>query len=220
VYGYPPSTADVIAKQQNTAKLAGLDLYSDVLLVDFDDQPAAAAAFEELLVVGGLAFMEFESGNRSVHFHVPIVPMTGPATAHSQKEWIAKNAPLADDTIYKPSGLFRLPGTWHEKNPGHSKLLTKTSTGRRLNIPQADKVIEHNPMTSPSSLKLERAMNSRRHQGNRRVHAWYIAMLAYNLGFKEGETYDMVSRWNNRFAEPKLVEDVICQKVSEAYRQG
>lgn len=220
VYGYPDETAEIIELNRSTAGLTGRSVYSDVLLVDFDSQPQAAEELEEYLRTEEYAFAKYDSGNRSIHFHISIEPMEGSWVPDAQRKWINKHAPLADTTIYKPSGLFRLEGTWHEKNPGHKKQCVEAHRGRRLKIERPERQLRTNTQpVSNRELQLEISMNRYRTEGGRSGHVWHLADLAWELGFTEEETFDMVSRWNNRYSTPPLTEERLWEKIDQAYSQ-
>ena len=218
VFGYPPETAHVIVSQDSTRNLLKRSVYTDELLVDFDDAYEAAEELRELLVSGGIAFTRYDSGNRSVHFHISVMPMRGPTVPQSQRSWIHANAPLADVTVYRHSSLFRLDGTVHTKT-GKKKVLLETVKGKRLKIEVTTptKVVDVTPRTS--TMQLERAINIPRAQGGRTVHAWTICNYARKAGFNEDEAYSMLSQWNSRKAAPPLREEVLWKKLSEAYGQ-
>ena len=219
VFGYPPKTAAIIRAQGNTKNLQKHKVYAEELLVDFDNAKEAAERFKSYLVEEGISYTMLDSGNRSVHFHVPTGAMSGPDVPHSMKTWVIEHAPEADLTIYRHSSLFRLEGTLHEKNPGGKKVVLETRRGRRLRIPilKRPKVVNNTPFTNDH--KLERALNIPQQEGNRRVHAWTIANFARKAGFNEDEAYWMLRQWNEKKASPRLKEEVLWQKLSEAYRQ-
>lgn len=109
-------------------------VYCDVLLVDFDNQKTAADLFERRLNHEKAAYIRADSGGRSDHFHVAIVPIYGMDVPYSIKQWMAENAPGSDLSFYICGGNFRLFGTRHEKT-GRIKSVVKTERGGRLSIP-------------------------------------------------------------------------------------
>jgi hypothetical protein len=219
VFGYPPKTASIIRAQGNTKNLQRHSVHANELLVDFDNAREAAEALKAYLVSHGISYTMYDSGNRSVHFHVPIVSLTDPDVPHSLKSWVIEHAPEADLTIYRHSSLFRLVNTIHEKNPDGKKVMMESHRGRRLRIPliKRAKIVDTAPVKNEH--KLERALNIPQHEGNRRVHAWTIANFARKAGFNEDEAYWMLRQWNEKKATPRLKEEVLWQKLSEAYRQ-
>jgi hypothetical protein len=132
-FGVPvaQARANTEAGQTKGAKYA---VYSDILLVDFDDCLDRANSFDARLRHGGIAFIRAVSGGRSDHFHIAIEPMFGPDVPYSCKLWVAANAPGADLSVYHRNGMFRLFGTRHEKT-GRIKELTGSNQGSRLTIP-------------------------------------------------------------------------------------
>lgn len=113
------------------------DVYCDTLLVDFDDRPADADAFERALIGMGAAYIRANSGGRSVHFHAAIEPMFGRDVAYSLRCWVGRVAPGADLSVYQRNGMFRLFGTRHEKT-GRFKEHVHTHPGRAIAIPYVE----------------------------------------------------------------------------------
>ena len=130
VYFYSESTVQRILERRHFRNLQTEVVRSEELLLDFDSKPDAAYALANTLAADDISFRLFTSGNRSVHLHVSIEPMEGTTVGQAQREWVRTHAPDADQTIYHNTALYRLPGTWHEKNPGHRKSLLAEHKGR------------------------------------------------------------------------------------------
>ena len=73
VFGYPEETQQIIAKQGNTRDIAHLPVYCDTMFVDFDDKDVEANQFRNSLCECGIGYTMYESGNRSFHFHIPVL---------------------------------------------------------------------------------------------------------------------------------------------------
>jgi hypothetical protein len=139
------------------------------------------------------------------------------------KEWVRFNAPGADLTIYTHTGLYRLEGTWHEKNPGHRKQLVYEHTGPNVPLFTEPKV-RARPLTSATTLQeasvyLQFASRDKVTAGGRRCHVWRIGTLAYDAGVDYAQALAYAQRWNSNYAVPPLDSDVVEQKVYEAYQQ-
>lgn len=133
VFGFTRDQAKENVKQGHTRGLK-CEVYCDVLLVDFDNQEAAANLFDRMLRNNNIAFIRGHSGSRSDHFHVAITPMFGTDVPYSIKQWMLQNAPGCDVSFYHHNGNFRLFGTRHEKT-GKTKDIINSSGGNRLSIP-------------------------------------------------------------------------------------
>lgn len=133
VFGIPLEEAEKNTVRGSSAK-STYPVYCDTLLLDFDDCPDKAALAEEYLKQAKVAFLKFDSGNRSIHLHAAIEPMCGVAVPGSIKQWVSANMEGADTSFYHNQGMFRLPGTVHRKT-GRKKLLLERVDGHRLIIP-------------------------------------------------------------------------------------
>ena len=136
VFGIPTEEAQKNSERGSSAG-STYPVYCDTLLLDFDDCPDKAALAEEYFKNVGAAYLKFDSGNRSVHFHVAIEPMCGVAVPGSIKQWVTANMEGADTSFYHNQGMYRLPGTVHRKT-GRKKLLLDRASGGRLIIPMLE----------------------------------------------------------------------------------
>ena len=220
VFGYPDTTAAVIAQNGNTRKLKGMELYLDCLLVDFDNCEDDADRFGEYLRDNGIGHEVYDSGNRSQHYHVPTKPLTSRTLPRDVRHWVQLHAPGADLTIYTTSGLFRLPGTWHEKNPGRRKQLTAAYEGDKLIVPKSQRPHYFNsaiPEAKVADRKLSIGLSARKSEGGRRCYVYYLAKNAHDAGYPEEAALGFITQWNMKCASPPLDLADIERKVSEAY---
>lgn len=211
VYGYTEAAAGHIENTNSTRGLSQFPVYSDVLYVDFDNNEEAAEQFKVLtLEAQGYTFDMYHSGGRSIHFHIPIEPMYGLNVPHSQKLWMESNAPEADMSIYRHSGLYRLPGTYHAKNPGKKKdLICKHDGMYTLRI-------ENRPRVAVSTIDdevaekgeayfhdiLGKLLNTTIASGGRHPHAYKITMAARSSGKDETYARRLLGMWNNDNCHP------------------
>ena len=144
VYAYNNEVYRHILDTNSTKGLHGSTVYSDMLLLDFDDCAPKALEFQGFLERNNINYQRFTSGNRSIHFHVELVePMMGASVPWQQKRWVQQNAEGADISFYHPSGMYRLTGTYHIKNPGHKKCILDEKTdgiGLKIEIKQTMKI--------------------------------------------------------------------------------
>jgi len=221
IVAYPEDVAEYINAQGNTRGLRGLSVYADTLFMDFDDHDPVE--FRKWLQdESGLDYTEWDSGNRSVHFHIALEPIEGPWVPQALKNWTKKHAPSADMSFLHACGAYRLPGTFHPKNPGKFKRKVDERTGYKLQLepvksvtPKAGVVLSDS-VTKAEVFSIATQATS---TGNRRPHAWRLA----SLGFEAGMTYEEVSAtvlsWNKNFANPPHPDDLILKQVEFAYNR-
>lgn len=218
VYAYTAEVAEEILADGGTKFMRGTPVYSDVLLMDFDDHDPTE--FRELLISNNIAFEEWDSGNRSVHFHVPIVPMYGPNVPNSQRAWVKKHAPTADISFYHPAGQYRLPRTYHAKNAGKCKSLVAEYPGDLLQI---DEIV---PSSIPKFAATEGCEEDffanllvRQESGHRRPHIWLLATMAAESGVEFDTAVECIRWWNDKFCSPPHDDSVILSQTESAYRR-
>lgn len=221
VYAYNEETVTQLCKQQNFRGLRAVPVFADDLLLDFDNNEQAAFDFANKLLNRRLSHRLYSSGNRSIHVEVPTTPIEGASVPHTHKQFVAKHAPGADLTIYNHAALYRLAGTWHEKNPGHRKELLRQYDGFILELPLVNK-----PVKSIAAIKsstnwtlLDLALKDKVAEGGRRIHVWRIATRCYDLGVDFNDALQYAMQWNITHASPVLDLHIVEQKVREAYEQ-
>lgn len=221
VYAFAARERDLLLSQQHMRRITHLPVIAIELLVDFDDHVDEAYAFRQLLDDRAIMYNMYDSGNRSVHFHIATTRQEGAWVPYAQREWVRQTAPAADLTVYRHTGLFRLPYTWHEKNPGHRKKLIVAQRGAMLDIPRLEPKLVSVPVTAigAADAQAKLAYGLRKHQvaGGRRVHAWFLGAMAYDAGLGLDEAINMVLEWSQGYSYPVLDPDVVVTKVEEAF---
>lgn len=216
VYAYPDHVKQAITEQRSTAGLDWAPVYADQLLVDFDNNDAAAGEFVAYLYDEGYACEVYNSGNRSTHVHVWCEPADGTWVPWSQRCWVAKHAPGADLTFYHQAGQFRLPGTRHAKT-GRRKELQHELSGKLLAIDRVDKPLATASAPKPGAFFAH--LLRHKGEGERRVYVWHLAKQARAEGYEFAEALAHILWWNARYCVPALAQDAVRQKVLEVYRQ-
>lgn len=228
VYAYDEATKDRIIAANSTKGLHGCNLYSDTLFMDFDDCGEDAIKFQNYLILHRISHYMFDSGNRSIHFHIPLEnPMIGPHIYLIQKAWVVQHAPSADISFYQPAGMYRLEGTYHVKNPGHCKTCladVSYKTKLDLQVYQPQTVIKMPKILVPCVdtdadfyNMLAHLLQSTQGEGGRNFHAWKIIKTCYQLGWDADRAFQEVSFWNCRNASPSLPESEIIQTLRGVY---
>lgn len=226
VYAYDEDTKNRISAANSTKGLHGCDLYSDTLLMDFDNCGEDAIKFQNDLLLKQISHQMFDSGNRSIHFHIPLEkPMIGPQIYQIQKAWVIQHAPTADISFYQPAGMYRLDGTYHVKNPGHRKFCladVKYKTKLDLQEYQSDtdrklpKMVILDDVSEYYSL-LSHLLTTRQGEGGRNFHVWKIVKTCHQIGWDADKAYSEAMFWNQHKADPSLPESEIMQTVRGVY---
>lgn len=220
VFAFTEETVEIIKIQGGTQGLRGFDVYCDTIFMDFDG--ADPVEFRALLRSEGIAHQEYFSGGRSKHFHIPLAePVCGPWVPNAVKQWTKKYAPDADISFLHPSGLYRLPGTFHSKHPGQCKSLIYEQDGQKILLqePQAKSYMPIARDEEVSEEILYAELMSKKGAGGRSTQIWKIATIAGQLGKNEEETLELLHFWNSHNALPPHSEDVLVNQLNSAYRR-
>ena len=225
VYAYPYESAEWIHDNNAVSgfKNTNLPVYSDCLFVDIDDDPESAELLTEELEQWGIGYQAYDSGGRSIHLHIDIVPMEGIYVPESQLAWLKALATAAgadfDTSIYHPVGLYRLTGTTHQRT-GLKKELVHTHEGAKAEIEMLTSI----QRTSKASdlygarTSLARMIMKRAAEGGRRFHVWKIASHCIDLGYDFDYTMEHVRYWNDNWCQPALNEQELARKLHESFR--
>lgn len=223
VYEFDEKTAEMIRARGSTRQLRGTPVYSDTLFLDFDNQDAAALELENWLLAHECTYTKYNTGNRSIHFHVAIEPMYGPKVPWYQKIWVEKHAPKADLSFYHVAGLFRLEGTFHHKKPGFRKEVSRVIKANKLKIPsnipilprgrvQSENVGEFGGLGIFTSLLTWQVV-----EGNRTPHMCKILGAARHAGLRPDQTLHGLLLWNKSCAAPAHDEEYIKEWFQRAW---
>ena len=225
VYGFLEEAVKSIEGSRSTRGLGRTPVYSDILYVDFDDNEEAAVKFRaDIIRIYDCEYKMYHSGGRSIHFHIPIEPMYGINVPFSQKTWMENIAPEADMSIYRHSGLYRLPGTYHSKNPGKKKELLDEREGRKIRIenrpraavPTIDDEVEEKG-EEYFHMILGKLLNTQISEGGRHPHAYKIAMAGRTSGKSKDYTRRLLGMWNHDNCYPAKTEWELDKLVNWVY---
>jgi len=224
VYGYDTEVADMVLSTNSTRGLMGMSMFSDELLIDIDDDWSGAEAFAE--EIGNYSYSMYDTGGRSIHFHIPIDPMYGAHVPAVQKQWAQEYCPCADMSIYRTSGVYRLPGTYHEKNPGKFKELIEVNEGETLTVSLPQGIDSLNNIVAgiaedideeTEKDKLNHLLLMPAREGGRNNHLYRIVAKCATLGFEFGRTMEIASVWNQMMSSPPQPETAVEATVKSAY---
>jgi hypothetical protein len=218
IVAYPEDVAQLIRDQGGTANLRGQPVYADTLFIDFDGHEPTE--FRAWLQGSGLAYTEWDSGNRSVHFHIPLVPIFGPWVTDAMRKWVKQHAPTADISFYHPAGQYRLPGTFHSKRPGQCKSLVCGREGNLLELrPAARETFAAAYQATGSREEFFRTLTQAVGEGHRRPRAWLLATQAAECGMEFDDAVEHLLWWNGNLVDPPHEPETIIKQVESAYRR-
>lgn len=217
VFAYDEATTESIREMRGTSHLRGCEVYADTLFVDFDNHDG-----EDLigyLLDQGIGFEKWHSGNRSIHLHIPMVPVFGEWVPRSCKKWMQSRTKHADLSFLHPAGQYRLPGTYHYKNPGKCKILLEARPGKLLEIERVDrKPSMFGPVTLDEG-SIENFfffLTGKASEGSRRPYIWKLCVLGLEAGMGPEEVLAHVEWWNSRFCEPPHPQDILELQLEQA----
>jgi hypothetical protein len=224
VYGFDEETAKDMRDKGGSYGLRHATLYSSCLFVDVDDNDLAAAEIERTLVGRQIKFDKYHTGGRGWHFHIYIAEMIGKDVVYRQRRWVQQNCPGADLSLYKSSGIIRLPGTYHSKNPGKRKELISQHDGDILEITTKGlPPVIGNYGISPEAHDdteaiLDDLLMRRLGSGGRNDGVYKLAMLFNKLDYGLEYTLNILTKYNATMVCPALGHAELASVIKSAYR--
>lgn len=219
VFAYSSELVERIEAIGAMRNLRGESVYADTLFMDFDGHDPAA--FRLWLQSSGLGWEEYDSGNRSVHFHIPIEPVHAPWLPAAMKAWTRQHAPTADTSFLHPAGQYRLPGTYHAKQPGRRKQLVQIGLGVPLVLERPAVLPPLGPIDASDSSREQfySMLLVSRGEGQRRPWLWQAATVGAEAGLSADEVLAGLLTWNTHLCQPAHDAGIVIKQVESAFRR-
>lgn len=217
IVGYDAKSAENICITGTTQGLQGKEVYADTLFMDFDNHDPIE--FRQWLQQSELSYEEYHSGGRSVHFHIPIVPVFSDWITIAMKFWVKKHAPTADISFYHNAGLYRLPGTYHAKYPGQYKRLIAAKAGTELLLTRAGVVSLPHAVVTKGPEAFFAMLSQRKTEGQRQPFLWRLAVVGLEAGLTLSQVIEDALWWNERYCDPPHPPHIVQQQCESAYRR-
>lgn len=225
VFGFPEQASEYIEELGATRGVGQFPLYMDTLIIEFDDNPRAEKQSIGWLKNNSIQHIVYHTGNRGHHIHIPIKPKTVINLPHYIKSVVRKLFPGADDSIYKPTGVVRLPGTYHSKtrkpmvpiSQGGGKILDVDAHRPKGYIPVKPITIDEDPEFL--DLMLTRDLNRSVYEGGRNNAGFNIAATSVKLKLDKSVAEDLLTEWNSTRCYPPLRDSEIKTIINSAYRR-
>lgn len=210
LYAIDELTAQAIKQAGSAQGFKGV-VWSKRLWLDFDSYESAERA-ESKLIELGVDYVAYDTGGRGAHFGIL---RNATAASHllpkQDRQWVQREFPEADRSIYTHLHPFRLPGTVHEKT-GRRKELVSERRGNVLQLPPLEREeIASSPLGrvergERSLFSCFRLMAATRPAYNGDRHATLVKII-YALKDDAGASAETAlwwaSEWNKMLDEPK-----------------
>jgi len=217
-FDYPKEVADQIRQAGNTKNLKGCSLSCDQIRIDVDEEENVDTV-RGILLSEEIAFEEYTTGNRGVHFHVPLASrITGTDVLYTITSWI-KDAglwTLVDSSFYHEGGQYRLEHATHQKT-GKPKVLLAEQDGELLDLEllkTPDQVVQRRIAPREGDAQ-EFFMNLllKRGVGERHLHMFIIWKSGMAAGFSEDAVGTAIKEWNAAQDDPHS-ESMVETKIA------
>lgn len=225
LFGFSQDAVDYILSTGATRGVGKhFALYSDTLKLDFDDAPDAEKRALGWLKERGINHRLYSTGNRGHHIHIDIKPMEMRGLASFFASLVGSLFPGADVNIYKPTGIIRLPGTYHAKTGGKMKLVDEYK-GTIMNLLEYKRVIpvpvvrDSGPVDKEQlDYWLTRDLNRSVGKGDRNTHIFSLASTAQKLDLDYNLAVELISGWNQTYCHPPVRGGEMLATIRSAYK--
>lgn len=225
MFGFTEDAAKYIQDTGATRGIGKLfELYADTLKLDFDDAPDAEKRALGWLKENGINHKLYRTGNRGHHIHIDIEPMEMRGLAAFFSSVVASLFPGADINIYKPTGIIRLPGTYHAKTGGKMELVEEykgsvmnlLSYRRKIPVP----IARNHETVDKEQLDywLTRDLNRSVGKGDRNTHIFSLASTAQKLNLDYNLAVELISNWNQAYCSPPVRGGEMMATIRSAYK--
>jgi hypothetical protein len=210
---YNEMDAKAATVANTTSVLKGCSLFIDTLFMDFDDCEKNANDFHKWLKSNEIYNERYDSGGRSVHFHIPVLIPPSPWAAYTCKQYVKSWTKYADTSFYHHAGLFRLPGTVHEKT-GRPKTLVEAGGCYPLEFEICEPQNKFEVLDVDLSalqfalISYEGMLHQHILPGNRHITLWKISKQFESAGLSYSTTLELMERLNESWYDPKTTEEV------------
>ena len=231
-YGFPKCAQELINEQGGTYGLSEVELYSDLLYIDIDDDLATAWNVQAQIQRMGLTYEMYSSGSPdSFHFHITCIPqvMVGLPSLHLlwMRQTFGKDANL-DWSIYKTSGIIKIAGAPHKKHPGQIKEFLRGNKMDTLDL--TDFSVRYSPMITKRREEqvhddeakadiLDMWLNEGISDGGRNIALHKRSAMANDLGMDKDTIIDLMRRWNDKWCYPPIEERELLTTINSATRR-
>lgn len=212
VYCYDEEAAILLKAQENSLGLNRFTPCSSTLFTDFDDQPEEAEILITSLKENNIGFTVYDSGNRSVHIHIPHVFKSSKSLPYTHMKILEKlgvNLDKIDTTLYRNHSIYRLEGTKHSKT-GKTKVALYEVEGDLLdfNIIEAPtKSIDYTNKGDQVNLEhfldvMYKYLINGAGTGSRYGSFFNIACCAAEVGLSTESTVNLIKIINDGYENP------------------
>jgi len=217
-FDYPESVADQIRQAGNTKNLKGCSLSCDQIRIDVDEEENVDTV-RGILLSEEITFEGYTTGNRGVHFHVPLASrITGTDVLYTVTSWIKDTGlwTLVDSSFYHEGGQYRLEHATHQKT-GKPKVLVSEVDGDLLDLEllkTPDQVVQRRIEPHNGDAQ-EFFMNLllKRNVGERHLHMFIIWKSGMAAGFSEETVGAAIKEWNAAQDDPHT-ESAVESKIA------
>ena len=212
-FDWPLEVANLVKENRSTAGLKGLPVSCKEVFIDIDENNAVEEA-KQIMLDLGIEFDEYKTGNRGIHFHIPLVErITGTDVIYTVTSWLKDVGlwHLVDTSVYREAGLFRMETAVHQKT-GKVKVLVEEHYGNRLELEMKTKppVQEKSLQYLQGGTKYNFFLNllQQRGEGQRHMHMFICFRSGVSAGIDVDSVEQAIKEWNARQAKPHPEQEV------------
>jgi len=208
MYNFTGEVLSQVRASKSTAGLQGLKMNSNILFIDLDShEEADRAKVREALK--DYYYEEYFSGSKGYHWHVRHQDVTSEHLVHSHKEFIKDLGieDIVDTSIYRESGIIRIPDSIHETTGKKKEFLFCNEGKEDLELPIKKSppwLTEHTEEgTEEAKLRYKRNLLRKVDVGGRHRHFYILYCSGRAAGRSPSEIMEDIQWYNDRLSDPK-----------------
>jgi hypothetical protein len=206
VFGYPAEAQKHIEETGAIIGVKNFPVHSSLLFIDVDEE-THLDEIERIIAATGVGYSVWTTGNRGLHFHIDMEPITSIHLPYSQAEYI-RSLGLSDKvdmSLYRHHSIVRTPGAIHVTT-GKVKELLRQVDGPMLKInlieePEPE-FENHEAGDAESIRRFKRNLIQKRSVGGRHMHLYILFESGMKAGHDADTVLDWLYWWNNHQSQP------------------
>jgi hypothetical protein len=196
------------------------ELYSDELILDFDNGSEKANEFCKYLQLNNINYKVYFSGSKGFHIYIKTLPLRGSGIFKIHKQYCKELQLDIDYSLFRANSIITIPGTPHRETKV-IKAVVESFEGDLLDLSNVVVPVEPEPIKidiDTSNLifrRITRILETPATVGNRHIEMYNTVKDLNSIDLSEGTIRELAEFINNKSDNPLSEE-----RLERAIDQG